>query len=280
MSTLSAKDRQGVWLIALVLIAVGAMFAFNMHLSARPKPDSRSCIAPVSRKTVFLIDLSDAIPDQTADEIRSRVLKAVSKDVQFNELVSVFVINNNSRTQLTPIFNACKPQKSGSEITENVRMIEKRFSDNFQKPLERALATRPPRSSTSPVGEAVIDLSLSDYLRAPESRLVVFSDMMQNSGNYSLYGCTSAQAAIASFRQHRAGALERPTFMNTDVRLNFIPREGVGQAVAACRQGFWAWFFGDNEGPKAGLNSDYLPGGAKVEFSGGSPLPGGAKIKS
>jgi hypothetical protein len=265
MSTLSAKDRQGIGLITLVLIAAGAMIAVNMHLSARPKPDSRSCIAPISRKTVFLIDLSDAIPDQTATEIKSRVLNAVSKDVQFNELVSVFVITDTSRTQLTPIFSACKPQQSGSEITENVRTIKKRFSDNFQKPLERALATRPPQSATSPVGEAVIDLSLSDYLRAPENRMVVFSDMMQNSGNYSLYSCTDAHAAIAGFRQNRAGAMERPTFKNTDVRLNFIPREGVGRAVAACRQGFWAWFFADNEGPKAGLNSDFLPGGAKVQ---------------
>ncbi|OYU37300.1 hypothetical protein [Novosphingobium sp. PASSN1] len=264
MSRLSKKDRQGIILIAGVILVALGMVAFNAYLSGRPRPDERNCVAPVTAKTVFVIDQSDAIPEQTASEMRSRAMKTVAEVVQANELVSVFVITEQSRTKLLPVFSACKPQQDGSELTENVKAIQRRFTENFQKPFEAALAVAAKKSEASPLGEAIIDLSLSDSLRAGKSRLVLYSDMMQHSENSSLYGCSDGNAAIQSFRLHRAGAVERPTFKNTDVQLNFIPREGVGEAVAACRTRFWAWFFGDNDGANAALTTDYLPGGAKV----------------
>jgi hypothetical protein len=55
-----------------------------------------------------------------------------------------------------------------------------------------------------------------------------------------------------------------PTFKNTAITLDFIPREGIGQNTLRCRTGFWAWFFGDNEGTNASLTPDYLPGGARI----------------
>lgn len=264
MSKFSKKDKQGFYLIAAVLSVALGMMAFNSHLSGRAKPDERNCVAPVTAKTVFVIDQSDAIPEQTAVEIRSRATMTVANTVQANELVSVYVITEQSRTKLVPVFSACKPEQGGSELTENVRAIQKRFKEKFQKPFEAALSVAASKSEASPLGEAIIDLSLSDSLRAEKNRLVIYSDMMQHSENSSLYGCSDGNAAIKSFRQRRAGAVERPTFKNADVQLNFIPREGVGEAVAVCRTRFWGWFFGDNDGENAALTTDYLPGGAKV----------------
>jgi hypothetical protein len=264
MGNLSAKDQQGIAIIAVVIAVAIGMVAYNSHLSARAKPDERNCVAPISRKTVFVIDQSDAIPSQTITEIRNRALQTVANDVQANELVSVYLVSDEARTRLTAIFSACKPEQQGSELTEDVKAIKRRFKENFQKPLEAALSLHPPKSVASPLAEVIVDLSLSDHLRAPDNRLVVFSDMMQNSSNTSLYQCADAKSAIANYREHRSGAVQRPTFKNTDVRLNFIPREGVGPEVAACRTGFWSWFFGDNEGPNSNLATDYLPGGAKI----------------
>lgn len=260
MSRFTSKDKQGLALITGVLLAVVAMFVFNARLSSRPKPDARNCVGLVTSKTVLLIDQSDAIPEQTSIEIRNRALKTVSADVKTNELVSVYAISDDARAKLLPVFSACKPQSDGSELTENVKGIKRRFSQQFEKPLEAALAAKPKTSKASPIGEVIIDLSLSENLRAEQSRLIVFSDMLQNSGSSSLYGCSGAQAAIRDFRQHRAGAKERPEFINTRVELNFIPRQGVGEAVVSCRAGFWAWFFGDNEGENANLSTDFLPG--------------------
>jgi hypothetical protein len=264
MTNLSKKDKQGVALIVAVFVGLAILVFYNISLSSRAKPDARSCIAPIAKRTVFVVDQSDSIASQTSSEILRRIRKVVSADVSSNELVTIFQITDGSRTHLEPIFSKCKPEQGGNELTDNVRLIQKRFVEEFDKPLETALAASPPKSENSPIGEVLIDVSLSDYLRGETNRLVIFSDLMQNSGNASLYRCGDSRQAIAEFRNRRAGAVERPTFKNTNIALNFIPREGIGHEALRCRTGFWAWFFGDNEGSNASLTPDYLPGGAKM----------------
>ena len=262
---LTKKDWQGLMLIAGVMALVVAALGFSYRQSNAPKLDGRGCTADISHATAIVIDRSDDTPSQTLDEIVARTRRLVAEQVQQGELVSLFQISTGSRTRLEPVFSACVPERDGNDLYENRRKIQKRFADSFAKPLDAALSAKPLKSDTSPISEAITDLSASQYLAAPSNRLVVFSDMMQNSDNASLYGCSSAKSAIESFRAHRAGAIERPTFRNTAVQLNVIPREGMGRETVACRDGFWAWFFGDDEGAQAGLTSSMLPGGAKVE---------------
>lgn len=264
MGALSKKDRQGLLLIAGVVVLVIIAFGFSYRQSNKPKLDGRSCPATIVRSTAIVIDRSDDTPSQTLDEILARTKRFVAEGAQEGELVSLFEVSGTSRTSLKPVFSACVPQRDGNDLYENRRKIQRTFTERFAGPLDAALAAKPVRSESSPISEAVIDLSASQYLSAPTNRLIVFSDMLQNSDNASLYGCTSAKTAIADFRAHRAGAIERPTFRNTAVELNVIPREGIGRETVRCRDGFWAWFFGDDEGADAGLTLRMLPGGARV----------------
>lgn len=264
MAALSKKDKQGLMLIGAVVLGFAALLALNVKLSDKPDLDNRGCASPIDRKTVIIIDRSDDTPKQTIHEIVSRVKAFVSDQAKENELISVFEISGLSRNELEPVFSACVPRRDGNDLYENSRKIRKTFEDKFAKPLDDALSRPPVRSDVSPISEAVSDVSASDYLVAPSNRLLIFSDMLQHSDNASLYGCTSASEAIREFRKRRAGAIERPEFRNTIVELHTIPREGIGEATVACRNGFWAWFFGDNEGAQASLETKMLPGGAKV----------------
>jgi hypothetical protein len=92
----------------------------------------------------------------------------------------------------------------------------------------------------------------------------VFSDMLENTKRFSMYRCSAPDAAIAEYRASRVGAKERPTFKNTQVRLNIIPRLDQSRRTLACRDKLWVWFFGDNPGTNAGLDLDHLPGGPVV----------------
>ncbi|WP_323810211.1 hypothetical protein [Sphingobium baderi] len=265
MNSLSKKDKQGLMLIAAVVAILGLIVAYNMRLASRPKPDAQSCIQPVSKKTVFVLDQSDTIPEQTSIEIVRRIREAIAKDVQENELVTIFQVTDASRTSLRPIFTKCKPKQDGNELTENKRFIQKAFQEEFMHPLEDALSHAPPKSSSSPIGEILIDLSLTGFLSGEENRLYVFSDLMQNSSNASLYACRNADQAISEFRSKRAGAVERPSFHNAAISLNFIPREGIPRSALDCRNGFWNWFFGDTDGPNASVTPNYLPGGVAMQ---------------
>lgn len=262
---LSKKDVRGLQIMAAVAAAVAALFLVSDNLSNRPKVDERGCPADIARSTVVVVDRSDDTPSQTIEEITARIRRFVAERAQEGELVSLFEISGTSRTALKPVFSACVPQRDGSDIYENRAKIQRRFAERFEQPLDRALAAAPAQSESSPISEAVIDLSASRYLSTPANRLIVFSDLMQNSGNASLYGCRSARVAVDGFRAARAGAIERPTFRNTEVELNVIPREGLGRETVACRDGFWAWFFGDGQGEGAGVTSSMLPGGARIQ---------------
>lgn len=264
MAALSKKDKQGLLLLVVVALGFGAMFALNMRLSAKPELDERGCAEPIDRKTVVIIDRSDDTPTQTVQEMVSRVKRYVADQAHENELISLFEISGVSQRELEPIFSACLPKRDGNDLYENRRKIRKTFEQRFEKPLDAALTRAPAKSEVSPISEAISDVSASSFLDARSNRLMIFSDLLQHSDNGSLYNCVASGDAVRDFRAHRAGAIERPSFKNTSVELHMIPREGIGRATVSCRDGFWAWFFGDNEGAEASLVTRMLPGGAKT----------------
>ena len=265
MSELSKKDRQGLAIVGIVVVGFFALVAAFFVTSSKEKPDQRGCLASTTSKTAILIDRSDDTPIQTVDEIQSRIRKIVSDQVQQGELVSIFYITNDAQKALRPVFSACKPQASGNIIYEDERRIEKNFEQSFIEPLNAALAEQPAGSEISPIGEVLTDFLASDYLDGSSNRLAVFSDLMQNSDSLSLYGCSDSSAAIATYSNNRAGAITRPKLKNTDVTLHVIPRQELDASTVKCRDAFWMWFFGDNQGEIASVTPSYLPGGASVQ---------------
>lgn len=265
MAEFSTKDKQGFALAAAVAVVFLALFAAYFALSNKEPLDARLCGPVIERKTVFLVDRSDDTPTQTITEIKNRIAKTVANDVKDGELVSIFYITDSAQHDLRPVFSMCKPQSDGNIVYEDQRTIARKFETLFRKPLDAALQEQPSDGNVSPVAETLTDFLASDFLDGEVNRLSLFSDLMQNSNAVSLYRCSDPQSAIAAYRQARAGAVERPELKNVEVMLNIIPRQGLGADAVSCRDSFWAWFFGNNEGENASVTSRYLPGGASVE---------------
>lgn len=264
MAKLSTKDKQGLGLIAAVLAIVIVAMGMNFSLSGREKPDEKNCLSDIGRKTVVVIDRSDDTPRQTVDEIAARIRNYVSRSAQENELVAIYEVSEGARTKLSPIFSACVPKKDGNDLYEHRASIQKFYEKRFEKPLAEVLNRPAATSTTSPVAEVLTDLSASDVMQSSSTRLMVFSDMMQNSSNATLYGCRDGRSAIASYKRSRSGSIDRPAFRNTSVELHLVPREGLDPAAVQCRARFWTWFFGNNEGSGGGVDFQPLPGGAAV----------------
>ena len=264
---LTDKDKKGLWLIGAVAAVFVALIGVKFSLDRTPKAGPDNCVGEPVANTVFLLDFSEQVPVQTHDEIVARAMAHVRDRVQVNERVSVFTITALSKKELTPVVALCRPAEGGNRAIEDVRAIRKRFQEKFERPLRATLATVPGDSDESPIAQALIDISLSQYLRGPSNSLLVFSDMLENTPQFTLYHCASPSTAVARFRESRRGALERPHFQNTSVVLNVVPRLNQSRDTLACRDALWAWFFGDNDGPNAKLSSDYLPGGAPMARS-------------
>lgn len=264
------KDVQGYWLIGVVA-ALGFTFVTAKVMADRkPKPDDDNCVGTPRSNTVVVLDESERVTEQTIAEMRARALSYVMDSVPVNERVTVFTIGDLSKRSLKPAFSACRPQSEGNRLTENVKAIEKRFRERFQAPLDSALSAPPGDTRESPIAQAITDISLSQYLRGERNTLLVFSDMLENTDRFRLYGCTDAEATVARFRESRLGAVERPTFRNTRVVLNIVPRLDLSRETIRCRDSLWVWFFGDNPGDYAGVELDYLPGGQPLPQAGSS----------
>jgi hypothetical protein len=257
---LSDKDKKGVALMAGVAVVLLAIVGVKLAIGNGPKPDSDGCVGGVTSNTVIVLDHSQQVSVQTREEIVARAMSFIKSKVQRNERVTMFTVSELSKKSLTPVFSRCKPPEDGNRAYEDVRAIEKRFKRDFIDPAQAALAKPPQDSSESPLAQALIDISLSQYLRGDRNSLIVFSDMLENTKKFSLYKCSVAPESVARFRESRKGALERPKFRNTSVSLNMIPRTDVAKSTLKCRDQVWEWFFGDNEGSRASFEVDYLPG--------------------
>jgi hypothetical protein len=258
----SKKDKQGYLLIAGMVLLVVAFFGFKMSQDNKPKPGVDNCLGAVTANTVVVLDHSEEVTEQTRREISARAMAYILDKVKPNERVSVFTVSDLSKNALTPLFSRCRPPDDGNRLVENTRLLHKRFVESFEKPVRQALTPAPMNSKESPIAQALTDISLSQYLRGETNTLVVFSDMLENTSKFTIYGCQSAATVVSRYRESRRGAQERPAFKNTNVSLNLIPRPDQSKEVLRCRDQLWSWFFGDNSGPNAGLNVDYLPGGS------------------
>lgn len=258
---LSAKDKQGVGLLAAVVVVVIAIFIAKLAFGDKPKPGPDGCVGPVAANTVIVLDHSETLTDQTRTEIVARALAHVQAKAQTNERVTVFNVSDLSRKSLVPTFSRCKPQQDGNRMVEDTKGMAKAYRRDFLEPLTKALNVAPSNAKESPIAQALIDVSLTQYLRGQHNTLLVYSDLLEHMPpKFSLYSCSDAGRTIALFRESRRGAQERPKFINTSVYLNVIPRMNVSKASLKCRDQLWPWFFGDNEGAGAKADVDYLPG--------------------
>ena len=264
--TLSARDRQGLWLIGGVAVAVIALFTVNQQLQNTEKPGPDGCFDRTTRNTVVLLDYSDSISRQTRDEIEARAMEWVADSVHEGERVSVFAASEESIDSLHPLFTRCRPPADGNVIIEDARRIRLAFDTAFNRPLKAILGASAGSSDKSPLTQVLIDLSLSRFMRTTDTTaLLVFSDLLEhNPPIFSLYSCSAPDKVVPNFRLARAGMQARPSFRNLRVMLHIIPRGGMSATTIKCRDTLWMWFFGDNQGTSARLEPSYLPGGPTI----------------
>ena len=257
---LTGKDKKGLLYIGLVVASLAAAVGVKLAIGTPAKPGPDGCVGKVTANTVIVLDHSESLTQQTLSEISTRALAHVLNKAQVNERVTVFNVSDHSKKQLVPTFSRCKPAQDGNRAYENTRGLEKAFKVTFLEPLQAVLKAEPVGAKESPVAQALIDISLTHYLRGERNALLVFSDMLENTPKFSMYGCADGKQAVAKFRESRKGAQERPQFRHTSISLNMIPRLDVGKPTLKCRDQVWEWFFGDNEGAGARSDIDYLPG--------------------
>jgi len=260
-----SKDRSG-WKLISGVVAVSLTLLVLTSIIKEPPRDSSNCKigTSVPRSTVLLFDQSDGVSLQALSEIRNRAQKIIRDSTNIDERISIYSLSGTSRDSLTPLLSLCKPPATGNRWYQNVNNIEKKFDSLYLKPVMIALERIPTNSPTSPITAVLNDLSDMEVLKAPKNRLLIFSDMLEHTEDFSLYACPDTSAVVGRFRQTRSGARERPVYRNTEIVLHLIPRLSMPTRNMICRDKLWLWFFGEMQGTDSKLTVNPLPAGSTL----------------
>jgi hypothetical protein len=169
----------------------------------------------------------------------------IEKRVPEGYLLSVFVLGDHFQQNATPLVELCNPGAGSgrSELTSNLTKLRKQYENKFIGPLlgqfEQLVAVR--SSDISPIFEMLQLVGLNAFRKHDvqgERRLVIVSDMLQNTPEFSMYKGAVDYAAFATTDYAKR---TRPELLGVKVELHYLMNKPQIQTRRNLQ--FWEDFF-------------------------------------
>ncbi len=239
----------------LVILIVGGYAAYNVFFKQRIQYDPVSACPVLSGQvaprahTVILIDETDTLTDIQADQVRNLLQKTANNELQPGELLSIYVLGDDFRTNRRPIFEMCKI-RDGSDadaLTENEKLMRKRFRERFQGPLMAKIDTLllpKPVAKQSPLMEMVQSISVNSFdkwMTSGNRRLIVVSDMIQNVRDFTMF---KSQPEFEKFNKSPYAQKVKTRLPDTSVELYYLSNYPKLQTNRNAE--FWRQYFNNS----------------------------------
>jgi hypothetical protein len=178
----------------LVLLGIGLLYLKAGRNNPTLAADSLCPKTGPVAVTAVVVDVTDPASQVTQAAIRSRVL-AAADDLPRYGMLKIYAAGADETALLQPLFSRCNPGTSSDvdELTSSPELVQKRYDEGFEAPLRKALdgVLDVPRADRSPILEGVQAVTVSAFppaVRKLPRRLLLASDLIQNSPAYSMYG--------------------------------------------------------------------------------------------
>jgi hypothetical protein len=182
------------------LAIVGTLTYAYVYFQPPPRDEESLCLKSATSASavteaghhVLLVDKTDKWTEPQGSRLRSVVI-GMRNQLGLNERLSLFVFENRVDEGFPPKFSRCNPGRGSDTniFTSNPRRWEKKFNDDFGKPLDDIIAQliKPAEGDSSPILEILIDITNRDELNKNDipRRVVIVSDMLQNSDAYTFF---------------------------------------------------------------------------------------------
>lgn len=226
-------------LLVVVLAAIVGIIAFWVVTQA-PRTDPETNCRLDRRDPAHVVVLIDQ-----SDPFRESDLQWVEQ-VLHNETNAVATYGRVSALALTStpyepslLFSRCSPgsPEGVNEAFRNKAFVELEWRRQLFNPLmgvtREALVNL--RQDRSPIAEAIVEIaSRSDFTSAvPQRRIVIISDMLQNSPDYSYY-----DSGLSVSRFESALGSVMPDLTGVEVSVHIVPRRSHNVDVRRL-EGFW-----------------------------------------
>lgn len=173
--------------IALVIL-VGAYACYAFYRNSLFDPNTGCRLAGESDSIVIFIDKTDSYPVGVVEKIDEIVTKIILQSNRGAE-ITLYTIDDEDIYGRAPIFQGCNPgtREKHNPLISNQKKMQENFEDSFRNPFRSLLEEILVESEheKSPIFEDLI--SLQGFDGGSDRRVVVFSDMMQNSNLASIY---------------------------------------------------------------------------------------------
>lgn len=257
-------------LSTFLAIATGGLGFAMLQSAGLPTPDAYGCYAGVEQaNTLVFIDSSEPRWNEgQARSLRNR-LDEIYGALSFNEKLSVYTTEGDvvASGSLKPRFHVCGSARTANDLEaiggaaasegylakQRERLYEKRLAPQ----LDQLLTLTPPeerrQTSQSPVLETIQSLSRLPEVK-PGSRLIVISDLIQNSDSFQ-FCRTQNDMPPFSILKNRSVYLKRlkpRSLEGVEVEILYLQRHGLGQGELAHCYGeeeirkFFEDYFSDN----------------------------------
>jgi hypothetical protein len=191
---MSGRDIIGFFnLIIVAAILGGISYAAFMLTPDEYDSETLCLVGATPPHRVVVIDKTDLYSPQQAGSIEGVILRE-RNGLEVGERLSLYELNESGQLRNTNRFSLCNPG-AGEQVNplyRNPDRVQARYEALFADPLERALADLilPKNAPNSPIIEALARLAQEPVFdeTVPGRRIVLVSDMLQNSEIFSVYG--------------------------------------------------------------------------------------------
>lgn len=187
MYTREQRQALAIWSTIIVFV-----LAFIVAYAALPAPESldeetlcpRDLTPPL--QTVILIDKTDPLTETHLVAL-AKIINSEKDRLPRHGHLQIVVLES----ELSMRFSLCRPGDGNDANVwkENPERLQQAFEKRFAKPLNELLAqlTLGSAAPHSPIMEAIETVAIGFAATVPTKRLIVVSDMLQNTGTISHY---------------------------------------------------------------------------------------------
>lgn len=240
----------------LVKIVAAATFIFvvfgavSYHLYTKPKSADKTTLCPADGPLghiVVLVDNTDPYSFIQREAFIQALTSLSEEVVPEGHLLSVFSLGEDFEKNAKPLFEKCNPGTSDakSEITANIKRIDKLFHDSFKDPilkLEEVLLTEV-QAKYSPVFEMIQLASINGFraknVKGPK-KLLIFSDMLPNTPDFSMF---KGIPDYKSFSSSSYGERSKTDLSGVKVEIHYLMKYPKLQTMKQLN--FWEEYFED-----------------------------------
>lgn len=191
---MSGRDAIGLFNLAIIAAVLGGITYLYLTLTPEEYDAETLCLVDaLPPHRVVVIDKTDLYSPEQADGIEHLILDQ-RDGLAVGERLSLYELNESGQLLNTNRFSLCNPG-AGEQVNplyRNPERVQARYEALFADPLDRALAdlVLPKDAPSSPIIEALARLAQDPTFdnTVPGRRIVLVSDMLQNSDIFSVYG--------------------------------------------------------------------------------------------